>query len=126
MPFVKVYINKDIQKKTQKNISDSIHQSLLESFNIPVKDKFQVFVKLDADDLIFPDEYLGNNYSNIIYINITCKEGRTKDQKKQLYELCANKITETTDINRDDVFITIIENNKDNWSFGNGIAQLME
>lgn len=126
MPFVKVFIDKSCIKKSKKNISDAIHNSLIESFEIPQKDKFQVFIEVDNENLIFPDEYLGNNYSNILFINITCKEGRTKKQKKCLYELCANKISESTEIKKDDIFITIIENSSDNWSFGNGIAQLME
>ncbi len=126
MPFVKVFIDKSVSREAKKNISDSIHNSLIESFKIPVKDKFQVFIEVDKDSLFFPDDYLGNVYSNILFINITCKEGRSKEQKKSLYELCTNKICESTETKKDDVFITIIENSQDNWSFGNGIAQLME
>ena len=85
-----------------------------------------IFIEVDKEDLIFPDEYLGNSYSNILFINITCKEGRTKEQKRKLYVLCAKTISEKTKIKKDDIFITIIENHQDNWSFGNGIAQLME
>lgn len=126
MPFVKIFIDKTIKKDTKENISNSIHKSLIECFNIPSNDKFQVFIKVDKEDLVFPDEYLGNKYSNVVFINITCKEGRTKEQKKNLYEMIANNISQNTNIKKDDVFITIIENSQDNWTFGNGIAQLME
>ncbi len=126
MPFIRIYVDKSISKENKKEISNAIHNSLIESFNIPIKDKFQVFIEVDKEDLIFPDEYLGNSYSNILFINITCKKGRTKEQKKKLYKLCVETISEKTKIKKDDVFITIIENNQNNWSFGNGIAQLME
>ena len=126
MPFVRIYIDKETTKATKKKIADSIHSSLVESFKIPLTDKFQVFVEVDKGSLVFPDEYLGNQYSNIVFINITCKEGRTKEQKKSLYKLCTKKICENSEIKKDDVFITIVENSQDNWSFGNGIAQLME
>lgn len=126
MPFIRIYVDNTISKENKKEISNAIHNSLIESFNIPIKDKFQVFIEVDKEYLIFPDEYLGNSYSNILFINITCKEGRTKEQKRKLYELCAKIISEKTKIKKDNIFITIIENHQDNWSFGNGIAQLME
>ena len=40
--------------------------------------------------------------------------------------MCAEKISQSRDISKDDIFISIVENSQDNWSFGNGIAQLME
>ncbi len=126
MPFVKVFIDKTILKDIKQEISNSIHLSLIEYFNIPVKDKFQVFIEVDKDNLIFPNEYLGCKYSNIIFINILCKEGRTKEQKSNLYKMCADKISQNCNIKKDDIFITIVENTQDNWSFGNGLAQVME
>lgn len=126
MPFVKIFIDKTIKNEVKKAISDSIHLSLIECFNIPLKDKFQVFIEVDKENLIFPDEYLACKYKNIIFINILCKEGRTKEQKSNLYKMCAEKISQSRDISKDDIFISIVENSQDNWSFGNGIAQLME
>lgn len=126
MPFVKIMIDKSIVKENKEVISNSIHNSLIECFKIPIKDKFQVFIDVDKENLVFPDEYLGNSYSNILFIYITCKGGRTNEQKRKLYELCAKSICEKTKIKKDDIFITIVESDQNNWSFGNGIAQLME
>ncbi|MCT7488189.1 tautomerase family protein [Aliarcobacter cryaerophilus] len=126
MPFIKIFIDKSISKDTKETISNSIHLALVECFNIPLKDKFQVFIEVDKDNMIFPDEYLACKYSNILFINIFCKNGRTKEQKKCLYKNIADKILQNSSIKKDDIFITIIENSEDNWSFGNGIAQLME
>ena len=71
MPFIRIYIDKSISKENKKEISNAIHNSLIESFNVPIKDKFQVFIEVDKEDLIFPVEYLGNSYSNILFINST-------------------------------------------------------
>ena len=43
MPFIRIYIDKSISKENKKEISNAIHNSLIESFNVPIKDKFQVF-----------------------------------------------------------------------------------
>ena len=52
MPFIKIFIDKSISKDTKETISNSIHLALVECFNIPLKDKFQVFIEVDKDNMI--------------------------------------------------------------------------
>lgn len=45
MPFVKVYYPENIlNKETLKKISECIHLSLIDHFNIPENDYFQMFL----------------------------------------------------------------------------------
>lgn len=53
-------------------------------------------------------------------------EGRTTEVKKALYKTVADKLNNQLDIRKEDVFINLVEVNKENWSFGNGIAQYAE
>ncbi|RXJ96092.1 tautomerase family protein [Malaciobacter molluscorum] len=125
MPFVRIYTNTK-SKEEKINISDSIHSSLMKHFHIPLKDKFHVFTQVNKEDLVFPDEYLNVKYKDIIYINILCKEGRTIEQKKNLYKSCAEAIEKSTSYSKSSVFITISETSVENWSFGDGLAQMLE
>ncbi|QKF81771.1 tautomerase family protein [Halarcobacter ebronensis] len=125
MPFVRIYTNTK-SKEEKMNISDSIHSSLMKHFHIPLKDKFHVFTQVNKENLVFPDEYLNVKYKEIIYINILCKEGRTIEQKKNLYKACSEAIEKSTSYSKSSVFISISETSIENWSFGDGLAQMLE
>jgi 4-oxalocrotonate tautomerase family enzyme len=56
-------------------------------------------------------------------IQITWSEGRTVEQKKALYAAIVDGLNKTLGLRREDVFINLVEVKKDNWSFGNGVAQ---
>jgi 4-oxalocrotonate tautomerase len=45
------------------------------------------------------------------------------DQKKAFYKAVADGLNKRIGLRLDDVFISLFEVNKDNWSFGNGEAQ---
>lgn len=127
MPFVQIALVEGKTQKIIKDISDSVHTALIDQFNIPVKDKFQIIREVKAENLIFPSDYMGIPHTkDIIFIHITAKEGRTVEMKKKLYAQIASLINERTSIDTDDVFIVLSENKEENWSFGRGIAQLTE
>ncbi|KZD29492.1 hypothetical protein B4082_4410 [Bacillus cereus] len=62
----------------------------------------------------------------MIYVSITCGPGRTVQQKKSLYQSVSLKISECSDVRGSDVFITLNETVAENWSFGQGMAQLVK
>jgi phenylpyruvate tautomerase PptA (4-oxalocrotonate tautomerase family) len=127
MPYVQISLLKGRSENNLKNISNSIHQALVEEFKIPELDKFQIINELGNGNLIFPPEYLGIPHTkNMIYIHITAKSGRTVEMKKKLFAKIASSISDKEDILSDDIFIVLSENSVENWSFGRGEAQLVE
>jgi 4-oxalocrotonate tautomerase len=54
---------------------------------------------------------------------VTLNEGRTLEMKKAFYKSVADGLHKTAGMRREDVFINLVEVKKENWSFGNGIAQ---
>jgi phenylpyruvate tautomerase PptA (4-oxalocrotonate tautomerase family) len=56
-------------------------------------------------------------------IQITWNEGRTLEQKKALYKAIADGLGGRLGLRREDVFVSLVEVRRENWSFGNGIAQ---
>jgi phenylpyruvate tautomerase PptA (4-oxalocrotonate tautomerase family) len=60
---------------------------------------------------------------NLIIIQITLSEGRTEEKKKLLYKTIAESLNRELAVRLEDVFINLVEVKKENWSFGNGIAQ---
>lgn len=58
----------------------------------------------------------------MVFVQITCAEGRTIDQKKALYARIAEKLSADARIRKEDVIINLVETRRENWSFGNGLA----
>jgi 4-oxalocrotonate tautomerase len=68
--------------------------------------------------------YLGIERSgDLVIIQITVSNTRTVDQKKALFKRIAERLRSEPGLRPEDVFINLIEVEKENWSFGHGIAQ---
>ena len=127
MPLVRIDLleGKTAEFKTQ--LGELVYESMLETIGIPEEDKFVVVNDLKAEELIFSTNYLGvDRTDGIVIIQITMNEGRTTQVKKALYKTVADNLNNQLDIRKEDVFINLVEVNKENWSFGNGIAQYAE
>jgi phenylpyruvate tautomerase PptA (4-oxalocrotonate tautomerase family) len=94
------------------------------TINVPEHDNFQILNEHDAEHFIFDPQYLGIQRSDqLVIIQITLNEGRTLEQKKALYQTIAQSLNTQLGIRLEDVLINLVEVKKENWSFGNGIAQ---
>ena len=56
-------------------------------------------------------------------IQITLASGRTVELKKALFKTGAEFLATEQGFRKEDVFINLVEVGRENWSFGNGIAQ---
>jgi phenylpyruvate tautomerase PptA (4-oxalocrotonate tautomerase family) len=125
MPFVKINVAQNLADQVKKNISLAVHEGLMENFNIPLTDYFQVIHEIRTPDLFYPDSYMNIPHTgNIVYIEITARYGRTVEMKKSLYRAIADKIAASTPIQVDDVIIVLTEVAAENWSLGQGNAQM--
>ena len=62
----------------------------------------------------------------MMYVSITCGPGRTIKQKRDLYQSISLRVSECSSIKSADIFITLNETAAENWSFGQGLAQLVK
>ena len=126
MPFVRISLKEGKSPTFKKAVSHAVQEALTSIFQIPKNDMFQVIEETVAENIIYPDSYMDIPHTNeIIYIVITAKSGRTVEMKQRLYRNIAASIEQSTQHPMSDVFITMIENREENWSFGNGEAQLV-
>ena len=123
MPFVRIDLRKGKDAAYRQKIGRVVYEALL-SVGVPEKDRFQVIAEHDADGFQFDSDYLGvHRTDDLVIIQITWNEGRTVEQKKALYKAIADGLHAAVGLRREDVFINLVEVQKVNWSFGNGIAQ---
>lgn len=124
MPLVRIDLAKGKSAEHRKAIGEIIYTAMIETINVPADDKFQLITEHATEELNFPKSYLGIEYSkDIVFIQITLNGGRTVDMKKTFYKRIADDLHAQLNIRREDVFINLVEVAKENWSFGNGIAQ---
>ncbi len=124
MPLVRVSLRSGKSPQYRRAVADSIHRSLVDTIKIPEKDRFQIVTEHAAGDLIYDPSYLDIPRSDdVLLVQITLSTGRSVEVKKALYARMVELLAESPGIRKEDLFVSLVEVAKENWSFGNGIAQ---
>ena len=124
MPLVRVDLKKQQDPTYAKRIGQQIYAALRSAIGVPENDNFQILAEHDEQHFIFDPQYLGIQRTDaLVVIQITLSEGRTLEQKKLLYKTIVENLNTQLAVRLEDVFINLVEVMKENWSFGNGIAQ---
>jgi len=124
MPLVRIDLRRGKSADYKRAIGDGAYRALRETFNVPEDDRFVVFNEHDADSFIYSRTYLGIERSDdFVMLQITVSNTRTVEQKQALYARIVALLSENPGLRPQDVFINLLEVAKENWSFGNGIAQ---
>ena len=122
MPLVRISLVKGQPADLRRSIGDAVHRALVESFDVPQRDRFQVLAEHEPGDLVYDSEYLGiARTDNIVIIQVTVSAGRSLEKKRRLYRRIADNLA-SLGVRREDAWINLVEVAKENWSFGNGIA----
>jgi 4-oxalocrotonate tautomerase len=124
MPLVRISLRQGKSADYKQAIGDGVYQAMLESFSVPKEDRFIVLSEHAASEFQFSRTYLDIARSDdLVIIQIIANSGRTVDQKKALFARIAELLSQQPGLRKEDVFINLVEVAKENWSFGNGVAQ---
>ena len=110
----------------KKAIADGVYRALRETFTVPDEDRFIVVTEHDDDGFFYSHSYLNiERTDDLAFIQITVTNSRGVEKKKELFARIASLLSERPGLRPQDVFINLLEVTKENWSFGNGIAQYL-
>jgi phenylpyruvate tautomerase PptA (4-oxalocrotonate tautomerase family) len=125
MPLARIDLSKHAPPDRLSIVSQAVYGAMVEIANVPAHDKFQVVTRHSTDEIIYPDEgYLGISYSpDLIIIQVTWVGGRSTDVKKRFYRRIADEIHEKAGVRKEDVWISLVDSGREDWSFGNGDMQ---
>lgn len=125
MPLVRINLSKNAPDEVARAVSDTVYEAMVNVANVPKNDKFQIISRHSSDELIYPAEgYLGITYTPaIVFIQITWNSGRTIEVKKAFYKAIADGIYAKTGVRKEDVWISLVDVAREDWSFGNGEMQ---
>lgn len=124
MPFVRIDVLVGRSPDDLAAIGAGVHDALVEAIGIPVLDRFQVITQHQPGGLVFDDQYLEiQRTTAVVFIQIALSVGRTLEQKRALYAAIARNLGARPGVRSEDVLVNLTEVVKENWSFGNGVAQ---
>jgi phenylpyruvate tautomerase PptA (4-oxalocrotonate tautomerase family) len=127
MPLARIDLVQGKSAEYRRAVGDIVYEAMVEALKAPKDDRFQVVTEHPADSIVADENYLGvRRTSECIFIQLTLNAGRSVEQKKAFYKAVADALHVRLGLRREDVFINLLEVQKENWSFGNGIAQYAE
>jgi 4-oxalocrotonate tautomerase len=124
MPLVRIDLRRGKSKEFKQALMAEIYEAMREAFDVPENDRFLVINEHDEDTFSFDRTYLGIERSdNLVLIQIAANNTRSQETKKAFYAKLTERLSRRPGIRSEDVFVNLLEVQKENWSFGNGIAQ---
>ena len=120
MPLARLSVPAHLAPASIRALADAAHDSLVETCGVPPKDRFQL-VSTYAPEMMFIDPTFPDvvRTPDASIIEILFLEGRTLDQKQNLFRRIADRAVRAG-FSGDDVMIVLTENATVNWSLGHG------
>jgi phenylpyruvate tautomerase PptA (4-oxalocrotonate tautomerase family) len=125
MPLVYYDIVRGRSHDEIRALLDSAQRAMLEAFETPERDRYQLVTEHSPDEMIIQDNGLGIERSeNMVVIHLISRRGRkTSAQKEKLYELLVRNLKRDCALDPADLVVVITENESEDWSLGYGKAQ---
>lgn len=125
MPLVRI-TQQDVRTPEQtRQLADIVQEVMLELFAAPPGDRYQIIETLPVGSIIAEDTGLGLERSDgVVIIHIT-QQGRSSEQKLAIYEALAQRLDGAGLVRPEDLIVSVVRNEREDWSFGLGRAQFL-
>ncbi len=124
MPLLHISLRTGKPESYRQAIFDGLYRAMRDTFNVPEDDQFMAITEHDAANFRYGASYLGVERSDdLVFIQITANNTRSVEQKKALFRRIAELLADSPGLRPEDVFVSLVEVEKENWSLGKGLAQ---
>jgi phenylpyruvate tautomerase PptA (4-oxalocrotonate tautomerase family) len=108
-------------------VGDAVHRTMVEHLGVPERDRFQIIGEHAPGRLVYDPRYLGVERTHgFVFVQVFLSAGRTTDQKRAFYARLAELLEgDPVGMRPEDVAVALVENAREDWSFGNGKAQYL-
>lgn len=124
MPLIHIHLAKGKSAKYIKALGDGIHTALMSAWKIPHNDRFQLVSEYKKAHFHFDKTIWGIKRSDDVIVIYITSISRSVAMKKKLYRELVKVLGENPKVRKEDVFVSIVTVGREDWSFGNGLAQL--
>jgi phenylpyruvate tautomerase PptA (4-oxalocrotonate tautomerase family) len=124
MPLVRIDMIKGRGEAEVAAIGDAVQRALVATMGVPARDRFQVISEHEPGRFLYNDAYLGiARTDSIVFVQVFLSKGRKTEMKQAFYATTAELLAAEAHVRPEDVAISIVESTREDWSFGNGVAQ---
>lgn len=123
MPLAHISLRAGKSDAYRQAVFDGLYRALRETLDVPEGDQFMTITEHDAANFRYGDAFGIARTDDLVYVEITVFDTRTAEQKKALFRRLAELLSENPGIRPQDVFVTLADAPKENWSVGDGLAQ---
>ncbi|XBS71755.1 tautomerase family protein [Acerihabitans sp. KWT182] len=123
MPFTRIILVEGRSETWLSRLSNQLHRTLVDAFDVPVADRFQVIECLPASRIVSDPHYLtlgGARSAQLVQFHIIAGRQRSRTQKAEFYRLLTRRLQEEPGVRPEDVMIFIQFTSPEDWCFGNG------
>lgn len=127
MPYARISLLKGKSPHYLAALSDGLHRALVDAFEVPQNDRFQVIHQHEVGEIVFDRGYLcGPRSDDYVLIAITAGRPRTTATKQAFYRRLTELLGHAPGLRAEDVMVVITTTQADDWSFGAGLATLVD
>ena len=126
MPLITINITEGMADFAIDQLQETIHTCFVKAWNIPENGGFYIINERAKSRMrISRTMWRINRSENPPLLLQITSSPRSKESKVELFRLLAEEL-EKQGIQKEDLFISISPTQREDWSFGNGVAQLLQ
>ena len=92
MPLLKIDIIKGRSDEALVKLLDNLHEAMVEAFEVPERDRYQIVTEHERSRMIIQDTGLGLTRTDNVVIVTAISRPRSAEMKQRFYKLSAQKL----------------------------------
>jgi phenylpyruvate tautomerase PptA (4-oxalocrotonate tautomerase family) len=121
MPFARIDLAEGKSPEYRASVADVVYEGIVGVLKAPDGDRFMIIGEHAPENFVFDPKFLDIKRSpDLIIIQVTSTVGNTKEQKVAFFRQVADELNRRLSVRREDVFISLVFVDREDWSFGNG------
>ena len=125
MPLVRIDVQTGRTPAQLRQIADTVQDVMLDVFAAPPGDRYQIITEHAVGHIIAEDTGLGLERSDGVTVIQIFQQGRNAEQKQAAYEQLAKRLDAAELVRPEDLIVSVMANQREDWSFGLGRAQFL-
>lgn len=125
MPLIRIDAIAGRTPEQVQRLLDAAHRAMLSAFQVPERDRYQIYEEHAAEHMIVQDTGLGIERTKNVVIFTVISRPRSQEMKQAFYRELCRELEGSCGIAASDVMVSIVTNTDADWSFGNGRAQFL-
>jgi phenylpyruvate tautomerase PptA (4-oxalocrotonate tautomerase family) len=121
MPFTRIDLVQGKSPEYRATVTEVVYDGLINIMKAPDGDRFMVIGEHKSENFVYDQDFLDMKRTpDLIFLQVTSTVGNTKEQKQAFFRYIADELNKRLNVRREDVFISLVFADREDWSFGNG------